>query len=95
VRDDIAVLERVLARLEASMDARWVPEPAPRRAGGRLLTAEDLRAQREALVRRIAAAQRIIDGEDEPQPGAEREPAPDVAPARTPARAPVPRAQPT
>ena len=93
IRDDIAVLERVLAGIEARLPVSQVPrgESAARTAGARVLTADDLREQRDAVVRRIALAQRALDGEVEPGP--EKQPAP--APARKARRATVPRPQPT
>ena len=92
LRDDIAVLERVLAGLEARLPVAKVPagESVARGAGARVLTADDLRAQRDAVVRRIALAQQALDGETE-EPTAEQSP----APARRTRRAPVPRPQPT
>ena len=74
LRDDIAVLERVLAGIEARLPVSQVPpgESAARHAGARVLSADDLREQRDAVVRRIALAQRALDGETErrrsPQP---------------------------
>lgn len=94
LRDDIAVLERVLAGIEARLPVSQVPrgESAARTAGARVLSADDLREQRDAVVRRIALAQRALDGEsDEPQKAAQ--PAP--APARKTRRATMPRPQPT
>lgn len=95
LRDDIAVLERVLAGIEARLPVSQVPpgESVARHAGARVLTADDLREQRDAVVRRIAIAQRVLDGRTEPAP----EPAPGqaTAPARRPRRAPVARPQPT
>jgi DNA-binding transcriptional regulator YhcF (GntR family) len=95
LRDDIAVLERVLAGIEARLPVAQVPrgESAARTAGARVLGADDLREQRDAVVRRIALAQQALDGETaEPQ---SEEPATAPAPARKPRRATVPRPQPT
>jgi DNA-binding transcriptional regulator YhcF (GntR family) len=76
LRDEIAVLEQVLARF---------PEPPPqatRSRGPRLLTLSELEAERDALVTRIGAASRP------PEPD---EPAP-AKPKRAPAKAaPKPR----
>lgn len=90
IRDDIAVLERVLAGIEARLPVSQVPrgESAARTAGARVLSADDLREQRDAVVRRIALAQQALDGET-----TESQPA--TAPARRSRRAPVARPQPT
>jgi DNA-binding FadR family transcriptional regulator len=96
LRDDIAALERVLAGIEARLPLAEVPRgtSAPARSGGRILSADELREQRDAVIRRVAEAQRLLDGgETAPAPAAAEVPA--EAPARTPRRAPVPRPQPT
>jgi DNA-binding transcriptional regulator YhcF (GntR family) len=70
LRDEIAVLERVLAQLEELLPERLPPETAERPRGGRLLGADELRGQRDRLVRRIATVQGRLDGEgDEPESG--------------------------
>ena len=58
-----------------------------------MLSADDLREQRDALVRRIALAQQALDGETA-EPRSEQ-PATAPAPARKTRRATVPRPQPT
>ena len=103
LRDEIAVLERVLARLDVRRDAEDhkskggvhvdLEEVVPRagRPGARMLSTDDLRTERDALVRRVGEAQRALDGEPEPAP----HPVAEKAPARKPRPKPVPRAQPT
>ena len=89
LRDEIAVLDRLVSRLEERLPAEPQPE-APRRrsARSRILSADDLRAQRDDLVRRLADAQRALEPEPEPQP--------EAAPAkpRAPRRAPRPGVSP-
>jgi GntR family transcriptional regulator len=76
LRDELAVLDRVLIGIEARLPERlpgggqeWKPR------GARLLTTAELRDQRDAVVRRIADAQRALDAAAEPAPGAEPAPA--------------------
>jgi DNA-binding transcriptional regulator YhcF (GntR family) len=83
LRDEIAMLERLLARLERKLP---VPPPADapraRARGARVLTADELREERHALVRRLAAVQMALDDEtDEPPSAPEPAPSP-AAPAR-------------
>jgi DNA-binding transcriptional regulator YhcF (GntR family) len=90
LRDEIAVLDRLVVQLEERLTTQHVP-PEPRRArGGRLLSVEDLREERDALVRRLAAVQRVLDGPP-PEDDASAERAPAKSPARAPRRAPRPR----
>jgi DNA-binding transcriptional regulator YhcF (GntR family) len=60
VRDEIDVLEQVLARYPHA------PAPTERSKGPRLLTLAELEAERDALVARLAAAARPPAPEDEP-----------------------------
>lgn len=62
LRQDLAVLDRLLCELEPQLDVVLARDPAPARSGGpRLLSAEELRAQRETLLRRVAQVQRALD----------------------------------
>ena len=90
LRDEIAMLERLIARLETDLPKRLPPEKeeAPAR-GARLLSNDELQARRDGLVRRLAAVQRAIDGDDEPEP-----PAAEKARGSNPRVAPVPRVSP-
>jgi GntR family transcriptional regulator len=86
LRDDIAVLERVLAQIEDPFTPRGAEEP-PRGSGATLLTADDLREQRAALIRRLGAAQDALDGAAEepvsaPSPARQRAARPAVRRAR-------------
>lgn len=81
LRDDIAVLERVLGQIEDPFTPRG-REEAPRGSGAKLLTADDLREQRAALIRRLAAAQQALDDD-----GAPAEPDAATAPASARQRA--------
>jgi DNA-binding FadR family transcriptional regulator len=94
LRQDLAVLDRILCELEPQLDVAVRREVAPVRSGGpRLLGADELRGQREALLRRIAQVQRALDR----QRGiAAAAPAPATAPAvaAAPRRAPRPRRPP-
>ena len=84
LRDEIALLERLVARLETAMPERLPPEDDEPVHGARLLSNDELQAKRDALVRRLAAVQRAIDGDPEPEPetAKQREKAP--APRRAP-----------
>jgi DNA-binding FadR family transcriptional regulator len=85
LRQDLAVLDRILCELEPQLDVVLAREAAPARSGGpRLLNADELRAQRETLLRRVAHVQRALD-----QQRGVAAPAPD--PATEPARAAAPR----
>jgi DNA-binding transcriptional regulator YhcF (GntR family) len=85
LRQDLAVLDRILCELEPQLDVLLARDPAPVRAGGpRLLSADELRGQRETLLRRVAQVQRALD-----QERGIAAPAPD--PATAPARAAAPR----
>jgi DNA-binding transcriptional regulator YhcF (GntR family) len=83
VREELAVLDRVLVALEARL-----PEPLPRAAlpprGPRLLSADELREQRDDVVRRIADVQRALDAWRDEAAAAEAAPARRVAPGRVP-----------
>ena len=71
LRDEIAMLERLIARLETDLVERLPPEEPPARgAGARLLTNDELAARRDGLVKRLALVHRAIDGEPEPEPEA-------------------------
>ncbi|WP_445148844.1 GntR family transcriptional regulator [Baekduia sp. Peel2402] len=84
LRDELAVLDRVLVDLESRLPERlpgggedWKPR------GARLLSAAELRAQRDAVIGRIADAQRALEAQDEageavaePRPAARRAPVP-------------------
>jgi DNA-binding transcriptional regulator YhcF (GntR family) len=62
LRQDLAVLDRILCELEPQLDVVLTRDPAPARGGGpRLLSADELRGQREALLRRVAQVQRALD----------------------------------
>lgn len=62
LRQDLAVLDRILCELEPQLDVVLARDPSPARSGGpRLLGADELRAQREALLRRVAQVQRALD----------------------------------
>jgi DNA-binding transcriptional regulator YhcF (GntR family) len=85
LREEIAMLDRLAVELEEKLTDQHVP-PEPRRArGGRILGAEELREERDALLRRLAAVQRVLDGPAEED---------DDAPAAKPARAPRGSARP-
>jgi DNA-binding transcriptional regulator YhcF (GntR family) len=85
LRQDLAVLDRILCELEPQLDAALRRDPAPTRSGGpRLLSADELRAQRATLLRRVAQVQRALD-----QQRGSAAPAPEQAAA--PARAAAPR----
>jgi GntR family transcriptional regulator len=68
LRDEIAVLERLVMSREAELP---VPLPAPRTApsrasrGPRLLDADQLRAQRDALVQRLVVVQGALDAAEQ------------------------------
>jgi DNA-binding transcriptional regulator YhcF (GntR family) len=86
LRDEIAVLDRLVVELEEKLTTQYIP-PEPRRArGGRLLGVEDLREERDAVLRRLAAAQRLLEGPEDEDPA----PAPAKRPARSPRAAPRP-----
>jgi GntR family transcriptional regulator len=89
LRDEIAVLDRLVVQLEERLTTQHVP-PEPRRArGGRLLGVEELREERDALLRRLAAVQSVLDGPAEDDDG-EAATAQAKRPARAPRRAPRP-----
>jgi DNA-binding transcriptional regulator YhcF (GntR family) len=85
LREDLAVLDRVLCELELRLDVPLPRAPgAPPSRGPRVLTAEELRGRRDALVRRLAAVQHTLDAEREggAAPAAKAAPAPAAAPRR-------------
>ncbi|HEV7494302.1 GntR family transcriptional regulator [Baekduia sp.] len=86
LRQDLAVLDRILCELEPQLDSplRRDPLPAARGRGPRLLGADELSAQRDTLLRRLVEVQRALDA----QRGVGA-PAPEPAPA--PARVAAPR----
>ena len=86
---EIAVLDRVLTEIEARLPAPLPSAPTVAGRGPRLLSADELRGQRDALVRRLALAQMTLEGDDDDEPPA----APRTAekPARAPAKRPSPR----
>ena len=89
LRDDIAVLDRLVIQLEERLP-RLLPPEHVFEGGARLLTVDELRAQRDALVRRLAAVQDALnrangDDEEPPEPGE-----PQRERARDPLRAPRP-----
>jgi DNA-binding transcriptional regulator YhcF (GntR family) len=91
LRGDIAVLERLVCTLESRLSAPLDRTPAADRLprGARLLDAEQLREQRDSIVRRLVTVQQALDaaaGDPEPEP----EPGADTAPASA-ARAKAPR----
>jgi DNA-binding transcriptional regulator YhcF (GntR family) len=62
LRQDLDVLDRILCELEPQLDVVLARDPALARSGGpRLLSAAELRAQREMLLRRVAQVQRALD----------------------------------
>ena len=62
LRQDLAVLDRILCELEPQLGVVLARDAAPARGGGpRLLGADELRAQRETLLRRVAQVQRALD----------------------------------
>jgi DNA-binding transcriptional regulator YhcF (GntR family) len=84
LREDLAVLDRILCELELRLAAPLPREPgdaAPRAAGPRLLDADELRAQRDSLVRRLVLIQHTLD-EQRGDAGAAAGPAPAAAPRR-------------
>jgi DNA-binding FadR family transcriptional regulator len=86
LRQDLAVLDRILCELEPQLDVAVARDPAPARGGGpRLLSADELRAQRAMLLRRVAQVQRALDqqrGSAAPAPDQATEPARAAAPRR-------------
>ena len=74
LRDDIAVLDRLVVQLEARLPRLLPPHHGLEGTGSRLLTTDELREQRDALVRRLAEVQRALDapqGDDADGPPAE------------------------
>ena len=70
LRDDIAMLDRMVIDLEDQLPERLPAEPAPLGRGARLLTTDDLREQRDALVRRLAAVRQALDDVEREEAGA-------------------------
>ena len=88
LRDDIAVLDRLLVQLEARLPQRLPPPPVLPGHGAQLLSTAQLRAHLDALVRRLAEAQRLLDEEEDnedDEPDGEA-PAPAARAAPKPAR---------
>ena len=89
LREELAVLDRVLGALEARLLEPLPRAETPPSRGPRLLSVDELREQRDAVVRRIAAVQRALDAEAQDAAGDDR---PDAQPASAPARRGSPRA---
>jgi hypothetical protein len=87
------VLDRLLVEIESRLPAPLPAELAVAARGPRLLSAEELKALRDALVRRLAAAQMALDGDDEDEPPPEPRTAPE--PRRAPAKRRAPRPGPS
>jgi DNA-binding FadR family transcriptional regulator len=86
LRDEIAMLDRVVARLEAQLPDPLPAQPrAPRPKGAGVLSADELRAERDALLRRLALVQGELDDLAAHDAPAE---APAPAPQRAPAKKP-------
>ena len=81
LREELAVRDRVLGALEARL-SEPLPraEPSPSR-GPRLLSVEELRDQRDAVVRRIADVQRALDAADDEDGTGDDQPDATAAPA--------------
>jgi DNA-binding transcriptional regulator YhcF (GntR family) len=62
LREELAVLDRIVGDLEARLSEPLPREP-PTRRGPRVLSIEELGVERDVLVRRLAAVQRALDGE--------------------------------
>jgi DNA-binding FadR family transcriptional regulator len=79
LRQELAVLDRILCEIEPQLDVVLARDPTLTRSGGpRLLGAAELRAQRELLLRRVAQVQRALDrqrGIATPTPDQATEPA--------------------
>jgi GntR family transcriptional regulator len=92
LREEIAVLDRLVIQLEDKLPEH-LPVERRRRTGSRLLSTQELRAERDALLRRLAAAQRALEppepDDDEPRGKAKAK-----APAKAPAKRRAPRAGP-
>ena len=88
LRDEIAVLDRLVVQLEEKLTTQHVPPESRRERGGRLLGVEELREERDVLLRRLAAVQRVLDGPADDDDDATTEAA--RKPARAPRRAPRP-----
>lgn len=85
LRDEIAVLDRLVVQLEDKLPHHLPPEPR-RARGSRLLSTEELREQRDALLRRLAAVQRALEPpeDDDDSPAPQPSPAPRRAPGLAP-----------
>ncbi|WCB96179.1 hypothetical protein DSM104299_04935 [Baekduia alba] len=83
LREELAVLDRVLMDLERRLPEPPRPDTPSRGRGPLLLGVAELRAARDALVGRIATAQRMLD-EGSPPASVDQDPAP--APAAQPTR---------
>jgi hypothetical protein len=96
LRGEIAVLERLVCTLESQLPAPLDRAPAADRLprGARLLDAEQLREQRDGIVRRLVTVQQALDaaaGEPEAEPQADADTAPAPARAKAPRRRRTPR----
>ncbi|HEX8085113.1 MAG TPA: GntR family transcriptional regulator [Solirubrobacteraceae bacterium] len=91
LRDEIAVLDRLVVQLEDRLP-RHLPTER-RRPRGRLLSTDELRAERDLLLRRLAAAQRALEPPDDGDPAAE-EPQAAAAKAKGPKPSPRPGVSP-
>ena len=87
LRDEIAVLDRLVVQLEDRLPQHLPTEQ--RRPRGRLLSTDELRAERDALVRRLAAAQRALE-----PPEDDDDAAPEEAPETERQRAAKPKPSP-
>jgi DNA-binding transcriptional regulator YhcF (GntR family) len=84
LREELAVLDRILVELEARLDEPLSRAVPPRRGGARVLSADELRDRRDALLRRLTQVQVAIDAQ---HGEAAEAPDPAAAPAaRTAAR---------
>jgi DNA-binding transcriptional regulator YhcF (GntR family) len=90
LRGEIAMLERLVCTLEAQLPAPPARAPAADRLprGARLLDAEQLREQRDAIVRRLVSVQQALDAAE---PATETDTAPAPARAKAPRRHRTPR----
>jgi len=92
LREELAVLDRILGELEARLEEPLPRAAARRAAGPRLLDAAELREQRDGLVRRLALVQAALDAQREAATAAAAPAA--AAPAPASPRAASPRRAP-
>jgi DNA-binding transcriptional regulator YhcF (GntR family) len=94
LRDEIAVLDRIVLELESQL-AEPLPSPSPRRAaphrsrGPRLLDVDQLREERDRVVRRLVAVQSALDAVEPDDPAVDD--APVTARTKEPRRRRAPR----